>query len=222
MSSHDFRGVRLPDAVSGHPALEFCNTRAGWGEAQPKEYLSSAEAFLLWCLERELLRDDTVARLRERVKDDDVAAEALLETALELREAVYDVALGRRSGRPWEIVAGWAQRARAAGRLVPADVVPDGSGDGSGNGSGDGSGPAAARWELDPDSDFDAPLLAVAHAMDDLLTSPSGTTVGACPGHGCGWLFTDRRRRRRWCSMAACGNREKVRRHAERTRQAVA
>jgi len=129
MTSHEFHGVRLPDAVSGHPALEFCNTRAGWGEAQPKEYLSSAEAFLLWCLERELLRDDTVARLRERVKDDDVAAEALLETALELREAVYDVALGRRSGRPWEIVAGWAQRARAAGRLVPSDVAqPSGGG----------------------------------------------------------------------------------------------
>ena len=214
MSSHEFNGVRLPDAVAGHPALEFCNTRAGWGEAQPKEYLSSAEAFLLWCLERELLRDETVARLRERVKGDDVAAEALLATALELREAVHDVALGQRSGRAWEIVAGWAQRARAAGRLVPADVVP--------GGAGNDTSPRAARWELDPDSDFDAPLLAVAHAMDDLLTSPSGTTVGACPGHGCGWLFTDRRRRRRWCSMAACGNREKVRRHAQRTRQAVA
>jgi predicted RNA-binding Zn ribbon-like protein len=214
MSSHEFHGVRLPDAVAGHPALEFCNTRAGWGETQPREYLSSAEAFLLWCLERELLRDETVVRLRQRAKSDDVAAQALLETALELREAVHDVALGQRSGQAWEIVAGWAQRARAAGRLVPADVVP--------GGSGDGSGPAAARWELDHDSDFDAPLLAVAHAMDDLLTSPSGTTVGACPGHGCGWLFTDRRRRRRWCSMAACGNREKVRRHAERTRQVVA
>lgn len=214
MSSHEFHGVRLPDAVAGHPALEFCNTRAGWGETQPREYLSSTEAFLLWCLERELLRDETVARLRERAKADDVAAQALLETALELREAVHDVALGQRSGHAWEIVAGWAQRARAAGRLVPAEMAP--------GGSSDGTGPAAARWELDPDSDFDAPLLAVAHAMDDLLTSPSGTTVGACPGHGCGWLFTDRRRRRRWCSMAACGNREKVRRHAERTRQVVA
>jgi len=211
MSSHEFRGVRLPDAVAGHPALEFCNTRTGWGEERPKEYLSSAEAFLLWCLEQQLLRDDTVARLRERVKDDDVVAEALLETALELREAVHDVALGKRSGHAWEIVAGWAQRARAAGRLVPADVVAAGPDDRSGS--------AAARWELDPEADIDAPLLAVAHAMDDLLTSPSGTTVGACPGHGCGWLFTDRRRRRRWCSMAACGNREKVRRHAERARQ---
>jgi predicted RNA-binding Zn ribbon-like protein len=65
-------------------------------------------------------------------------------------------------------------------------------------------------------------LLAIARAAADLVTSPSGTAVGACPGTGCGWLFTDLRRRRRWCSMAACGNRSKVRRHAERTRGAVA
>ena len=214
MTSHVFHGVRLPDAVAGHPALDFCNTRAGWGEERPKEYLSSVEAFLMWCLEQQLLRDETVERLRERVQADDVAAEALLDTALELRDAVHDVALGERSGRAWEVVAGWAQRARAAGRLVPAEPVPVAPGELSGS--------TAARWELDPESDIDAPLLAVAHAVDDLLTSPLGTTVGSCPGHGCGWLFTDRRRRRRWCSMAACGNREKVRRHAERARQAVA
>jgi predicted RNA-binding Zn ribbon-like protein len=33
-----------------------------------------------------------------------------------------------------------------------------------------------------------------------------------CPGHECGWLFLDRTGRRRWCSMAACGSREKMRR----------
>ncbi|MEM9223702.1 MAG: CGNR zinc finger domain-containing protein [Pseudomonadota bacterium] len=36
-----------------------------------------------------------------------------------------------------------------------------------------------------------------------------------CPGHDCGWLFVDESRngRRRWCTMATCGNREKARRH---------
>jgi predicted RNA-binding Zn ribbon-like protein len=33
-----------------------------------------------------------------------------------------------------------------------------------------------------------------------------------CPGHDCGWLFLDRTGRRRWCSMATCGSREKMRR----------
>ncbi|MGW5195753.1 CGNR zinc finger domain-containing protein, partial [Kribbella sp. NPDC004138] len=39
--------------------------------------------------------------------------------------------------------------------------------------------------------------------------------VRTCPS--CGWLFLDPRGRRRWCSMATCGNRAKVRAHAART-----
>jgi predicted RNA-binding Zn ribbon-like protein len=221
MTSHEFSGVRLPDAVGGHPALDFCNTRAGWGEDAPKEYLQDAEALVLWCLEQHLLRDGTVEALRERVRGDDAAAGVMLRAALELREAVHDVALGARDGEPWDVVAGWALRARAAGRLVPAYVHEAVEAELAAAEAGAAGVPA--RWELDePEADLDAPLLAIAHVVDDLLTSPSGTTVGACPGSGCGWLFTDRRRRRRWCSMAACGNREKVRRHAERARQAVA
>ena len=219
MTSHEFSGVRLPDAVGGHPALDFCNTRAGWGEDEPKEYLQDAEALLLWCLEQHLLQDGTVEALRERVREDDAAAGVMLGAALELREAVHDVALGAQDGEAWDVVAGWALRARSAGRLVPAYVRAAAEAALAAEAETE----AAARWELDePEADLDAPLLAIAHAVDDLLTSPSGTTVGACPGTGCGWLFTDRRRRRRWCSMAACGNREKVRRHAERARQAVA
>jgi predicted RNA-binding Zn ribbon-like protein len=34
----------------------------------------------------------------------------------------------------------------------------------------------------------------------------------------CGWVFADPSGRRRWCSMAWCGNRSKVRRHAARAR----
>ena len=33
-----------------------------------------------------------------------------------------------------------------------------------------------------------------------------------CPGRDCGWLFLDASGRRRWCSMGACGSREKMRR----------
>jgi predicted RNA-binding Zn ribbon-like protein len=56
----------------------------------------------------------------------------------------------------------------------------------------------------------------VALAAEGLLTSELSAFVSACPGAGCGWLFADRRGRRRWCSMAACGNRAKARRYAER------
>ncbi len=43
--------------------------------------------------------------------------------------------------------------------------------------------------------------------------------VSHCPGRGCGWLFLNISGRRRWCSMATCGSREKMRRlHQRQTR----
>jgi predicted RNA-binding Zn ribbon-like protein len=75
-----------------------------------------------------------------------------------------------------------------------------------------------AVWRPANAPDLDLPLLAVAWSAAGLLTSPAARTVGACPGDGCGWLFTDPRGRRRWCSMAMCGNRAKARRHTARQR----
>lgn len=53
----------------------------------------------------------------------------------------------------------------------------------------------------------------VLSASVDLLTSSSRGLVRQCEDAQCGWLFLDRSnaRRRRWCSMADCGNRNKVR-----------
>src|SRR5262249_5068894 len=64
-------------------------------------------------------------------------------------------------------------------------------------------------------------LSAIAWSAAAFLTSPAAATVGACPGVGCGWVFADPRGRRRWCSMAWCGNRAKARPHAQRLRDTV-
>ena len=49
-----------------------------------------------------------------------------------------------------------------------------------------------------------------------LLRSSSVARVGSCAG--CGWLFLDtsRANARRWCSMNACGVRDKMRRYHQR------
>src|SRR5690348_2945790 len=114
MTSHLFHGVRLPDAVAGHVALDFVNSRAGWGEPRPKEYLTSAGVVLAWCHEQRLLPEAAIAELRARVERDGAAAATILDGALELREAVHDVALGDRTGPRWALLAGWAARARRA------------------------------------------------------------------------------------------------------------
>lgn len=55
-------------------------------------------------------------------------------------------------------------------------------------------------------------------AATDLLTSVSRGLVRQCADEGCGWIFLDRSnaRKRRWCSMADCGNRSKAREHYRR------
>lgn len=51
-----------------------------------------------------------------------------------------------------------------------------------------------------------------------LLTSGKFTRMRQCAGDTCGWLFVDRSQtgKRRWCSMADCGNRYKARRYYRR------
>lgn len=62
-----------------------------------------------------------------------------------------------------------------------------------------------------------APLLAAieASASGLLVDRRDAVRLKCCPGDDCGWLFVDEtgNGRRRWCSMASCGNRTKARRH---------
>jgi predicted RNA-binding Zn ribbon-like protein len=94
-------------------------------------------------------------------------------------------------------VAAEAASARSRTRLVPA-----------------AEGPGPASWQP-AWSGPETPVLAIAYAAADLLTGPRATSVNACSGVGCGWLFSDPRGRRRWCEMAVCGNRAKARRHRQ-------
>lgn len=184
-------GLLLPVPLAGDPALELCNTFAGWGEDPGREYLLSYEHLLVWARERGLVddgvADELVAKGRARPRD----AARVLERARRLRRAFYTVVSGAPGGEDRVVVAREAERASARARLA---------------------------WEPRPDwvlpATAELPLLAVARAIGAFVTDP--TRVGRCPGRGCGWLFADPTGRRRWCSMAVCGNREKARRHALR------
>lgn len=60
---------------------------------------------------------------------------------------------------------------------------------------------------------------AVAADAVALLADPARIArLHRCPGRDCGWVFLDTSGRRRWCSMATCGSREKMRRMYERKR----
>ena len=63
---------------------------------------------------------------------------------------------------------------------------------------------------------------AVAADAVELLADPLRLArLHRCPGRDCGWIFLDVSGRRRWCSMATCGSREKMRRMYARRRAAL-
>jgi predicted RNA-binding Zn ribbon-like protein len=63
-------------------------------------------------------------------------------------------------------------------------------------------------------------LLPVGQALAKFVCEENLADVKACEGHSCTLVFADRTRRRarRWCSMAICGNRAKQAAHRSRLR----
>ena len=206
MANHRVSGHLVPDAVSGHVALELANTRAGWRAESPREYLVSYDALAVWAGDNGLLSAYETRRVRSLGRSSPREAQVVLDRALAFRESWYDVATA-----PWEErdfprelldhVAAEAASALAASRLVP---------DADGGVRPDGGGLAGAGLHL--------PLHRAVLAAYDVLTSGDVAHVGRCAGHGCGWLFFDPSHRRHWCIMAICGNRAKARAFAERRR----
>jgi len=191
VASYVVDGLVLPVSVGGHPVLDFCNTRAGWGAPTPKEYLHSYPHLARWATENGLLAQPPPTPSA-------ATGRAVVRRAIALRGALYAVLVTGGDSDAWSTIN---REVRAAGAGLTPGV--------------DGKAPAA--WWLDPPAAA-APLAAVAWSAAGFLTSPAAGTVGACPGAGCGWVFTDPRGRRRWCSMAWCGNRAKANRHAQRRR----
>ena len=69
------------------------------------------------------------------------------------------------------------------------------------------------RW---PQDSIEAICDQLADEAVQLIRSPLTCRIGSCSG--CGWLFLDtsRAHARRWCSMNACGVRDKMRRYHQR------
>ncbi|MFY1634961.1 BTAD domain-containing putative transcriptional regulator [Solwaraspora sp. WMMB335] len=187
-------GHWLPWSVGSHPALEFCNTYAGWGgERVPgAEWLRGYPTLAVWAGHQNLLDDDAVARLLTAAARDPLGAAAVLDEARHLRERLYACLTDPTDTRAFQAVARYVED---AARDSVFRRGPDGLG----------------RWHPSGQSGLRAPLHATARSAGELLADPHRFTVCACPGPHCGWLFLDESGRRRFCSLATCGHPEAAR-----------
>jgi predicted RNA-binding Zn ribbon-like protein len=71
---------------------------------------------------------------------------------------------------------------------------------------------------LTPPATPRAALGRLAREVLEILSGPHAGELHTCEGGDCRMVFIDPTGRRRWCSTAVCGNRERVRRFRERQR----
>ncbi|MEU3889370.1 BTAD domain-containing putative transcriptional regulator [Streptomyces sp. NPDC029041] len=178
----------LPWSTSGHPALEFCNTYAGWGgdRLPGSEWLRGYATLAVWAGHLDLIEHRQTARLRERALRRPDEATTALDEARRFRTDLYACLTDPQDGRAFKAVAAVVQEAAGLSVLTRGE---------------DGLG----RWQPSPSAGLRLPLHAVARTAGELLTDPRRFTVRACPAPDCGWLFLDESGRRRWCSLRTCG-----------------
>jgi predicted RNA-binding Zn ribbon-like protein len=114
------RGLLLPKPLAGHPALELCNTLAGWNEPPEyrREWLTTPEHLATW------------AELVGLVDRRPTIGDTVLDEVRELREVAYRL-LGHRDDTAFPALAEKADEAnalrrltRSAGFLLPQDDDP--------------------------------------------------------------------------------------------------
>jgi predicted RNA-binding Zn ribbon-like protein len=192
--------------LGGRVCLDFANTADWHASDQPVEFLTSYAEVVAWSQHVGVLPEPQAQMLLAEAADRPAQANAVLERAVALRDAIYRLFAAIAQGHPplaTDLAAFNAQLGRtlAHSGLVAAEegLVWDWTGD---------------------EAALDRMLGPVLQDAADLLTSEELGRVGQCDDARCGWLFLDksRNRSRRWCSMEDCGNRAKARRHYQRRR----
>src|SRR5215470_13837617 len=112
-------GLILPAAVGGHPALDFCNTQAGWDTPEPGDYLRSYEYVVTWAKGAGLVEHDLADRLRRRAARNTAEASRALEEAQAFRNSLHHVLLRPGPGAHWDRVASLIEEAACAAVLKP-------------------------------------------------------------------------------------------------------
>jgi predicted RNA-binding Zn ribbon-like protein len=194
------------DFCGGDLAIDFTNTVGSRG-ASRDEHLNLYGDVLAWADARRALPRAELQRLAAEADQSPGRARDALAALVKLREGLYRV-IG---------VAADGRAARPADLAVVNDAVARVY-------RGAALAPHAGRLALtfdaavDPHSLADPIAAPIVRAAVALLTSDAAARVRRCADDECGWLFLDttRSRTRRWCDMAVCGNRAKVRRFRAR------
>jgi len=208
------RGIALTDnfekewhgiGVGGSVALDFANTLDWRLRKTPVELLRQPADLPRWARSAGILEPAQARRLRAWAEAHARGAVLALQDSKDVREAIASVFQAIVDGRtpPPAALARLEEACRAASsaRALRAS----------------GGGAIWVWRETVPEPE--RPMWAAALDAARILTSADAARVRQCGDAECGWFFLDtsRNRTRRWCSMKACGNRNKARRFYRRS-----
>ena len=200
-------GVAEPEIQSDPLCVRFVNT-VDWRDhpVRRSDLLKSYSELLHWAQDAGAIPPGIAHKLAHAANQHPAAAQSSFLHAITVREALAAVlaaAVEHQQPAPEDL-----KRFNAALGESGAHLRLSG-------------GKGQFRLDWDSDSSFDRVLWPVVRSAADLVTSRQMQRLRICEGTGCGWLFLDttRNRSRRWCNMAVCGNRAKVKRFYERHKE---
>ena len=194
--------------IGGNAAIDFVNTASSWTR-DPVDRLGGPKAFGDWASVAGLLYGDDLERLEKEIAADPKGVAEFYKEMTELRAALYRIFFAatentQADARDLDRLNDWKVRA-ARHCAIRQDE------DGFRRGCADEA-PALERA-----------MRQIFDAAEELLLSGRLDRLRTCGGDDCEWMFLDlsKNGKRRWCSMATCGNEHKVKAFRKRKKEAA-
>jgi predicted RNA-binding Zn ribbon-like protein len=187
--------------------LDFLNSIAT-PVGTPIDWLDNGDGLLKWLAQAKLVPADALDELRARAMPGEL--DKVADQARALREW-FRAFVRKRMGRSLTPKA--LRELGPLNRLLERDEAFNQISRPSGSDSDRLELRMTRRWRSP-----EALLLPIGEALARFVCEEDLADVKACRGHSCTLVFADRTRRRarRWCSMAVCGNRAKQAAHRKR------
>jgi predicted RNA-binding Zn ribbon-like protein len=187
--------------------LAYANTLFWRGSAAPTEKLHGFADLMAWLEQSAGLGAAAAQPLKAWAREHPKKAANLFADAVDLRESVFRIFSAFAADAPVRDADFAALRhaiaaAPARDQLARADH--------------------GYAWRIDaPQPAVTGLLVPVLWSAGDLMVRAGERRIRQCANEKCLWLFLDASKSgtRRWCDMAACGNRAKAQRHYARIKQ---
>ncbi len=185
------RSFTLPPLIAGRLALDFANTASS-------AHALSWEDFISFLASARVVTEDRATRLRSLAQSEPEAVASVLQKILRLRESLLAIFSSIVRKKPF--VKSLAEPINEILRITEGHDELTEQGE---------------TWRLEyiaREEGLEWLLAAVARSAAELLVEGPEAPIRRCANPKCRLFFYDdsRTHRRRWCSMAVCGNRHKV------------